>query len=139
MRPSEASSGLNALNSSWQDVRMKSLIVRWAVLSAAIWIAAEVLPGVEVTGNALTYALIALAFGLINVTLGNIAKLFTFPVTLLTFGLWNLVINALMLLLTDNFNDSLSIASIWWALGMALIVSLVNAVLSPLKRAAKKK
>lgn len=139
MRPSEASSGLNALNSSWQDVRMKSLIVRWAVLSAAIWIAAEVLPGVEVTGNALTYALIALAFGLINVTLGNIAKLFTFPVTLLTFGLWNLVINALMLLLTDNFNDSLAIASIWWALGMALIVSLVNAVLSPLKRAAKKK
>ena len=118
---------------------MKSLIVRWAVLSAAIWIAAEILPGVEVTGNALTYVLIALAFGLINVTLGNLAKLFTFPVTILTFGLWNLVINALMLLLTDSFNDSLTIASIWWAIGMALIISIVNALLSPLKRVAKKK
>ncbi len=118
---------------------MKSLIVRWAVLSAAIWIGAEILPGVQVTGNAVTYVLIALAFGLINVTLGNLAKLFTFPVTILTFGLWNLVINALMLLLTDRVNDSLAIASIWWAIGMALIISIVNALLSPLKRAAKKK
>lgn len=118
---------------------MKSLLVRWAVLSAAIWIAAELLPGVTVDGNAVTYIVIALAFGLINVTLGNLAKLFTFPVTLLTFGLWNLVINALMLLLTDKFNDSLTIQNIWWALGMAFIISLTNAILSPLKRAAKKK
>lgn len=118
---------------------MKSLLVRWAVLSAAIWVSAEILSGVSVTGGVTTYLVIALAFGLINATLGSLAKLLTFPFTLLTFGLWNLFINALMLLLTDHFNDSLSIENIWWGVAMAVIITLVNAVLSPLKAAAKKK
>jgi putative membrane protein len=118
---------------------MKSLLVRWAILTAAIWVAAQLLTGVVVTGGLGTYFVIALVFGLINATLGLITKLLTFPFTLLTFGLWNLFINAAMLLVTDHFNDSLAIENIWWGLAMAVIITVINAVLSPLKRAAKKK
>ena len=83
---------------------MKSLLVRWAILSAAIWLSARVLEGVIVDGGLTTYLVIALVFGLINATLGSLAKLLTFPFTILTFGLWNLVVNATMLLITDNLN-----------------------------------
>ena len=118
---------------------MKSLLVRWAILSAAIWLSARVLEGVVVDGGITTYLLIALVFGLINATLGSLAKLLTFPFTILTFGLWNLVVNATMLLITDNLNDSLTIDSIWWGIAMSVIITVVNAILPPLKKAAKDK
>ena len=117
---------------------MKSLLVRWAILSAAMWLSAQVLTGVKISGGAVNFIVLALVFGLVNATLGTLAKLLTFPVTLLTFGLWNLVVNAGLLLLIDNFNDALTIESIWWGLAMALTISVVNAILSPIKRIAKK-
>lgn len=85
----------------------------------------------------MNFILLALVFGLVNATIGTLAKLLTFPVTIVTFGLWNLVINAALLLLIDNFNDALTIESIWWGLAMALTISVVNAILSPAKRLAK--
>ncbi len=81
---------------------MKSLLIRWLALGAAIWGAAYFIPGIEVkNGDFLTYAGIALIFGLVNATLGTLTKILTFPITILSLGLSMLVINSAMLLVTD--------------------------------------
>ena len=76
------------------------LLVRWAVLAFSMWIATLVVPGISVDGGVTTYLWVALLFGLINTFFGSIIKVLTFPVSLVTFGLFLLVVNAAMLSLT---------------------------------------
>lgn len=102
---------------------MKKLLFRWLIVSLVIWGAAEVLPGISVEGGALSYAAIALIFGLINATLGSLTKLLTFPFAIVTLGLSMLVVNALMLTITDNLRDDFAIESFWWALALAALIS----------------
>lgn len=109
---------------------MVRLLLRWISLSLAIWLAAYLLTGVSVTGGWMTYAWVALVFGLVNATVGALTKLFTFPITFLTLGLWSFVVNALMLLLTDNISDALAIESFWWALGAAVVISVASAIVN---------
>ena len=73
------------------------LLLHWVLSSAlAVWIVANIVPGIHITGW--TTALIAaLVIGLINATLGLLLKIITFPLTILTLGLFWFVINALML------------------------------------------
>lgn len=109
---------------------MIKLLIRWAVLSVALWLAAYLLPGVYVEGNAFTYAGIAVIFGLVNATLGTLTRIFTLPLTFLTLGLWSIGINALMLLVTDSFSDALNIDGFWWAAGASIIIGVSSAALN---------
>src|ERR1035438_2957274 len=78
------------------------LLLHWILSAAALWIVAHFVPGIYVSGP--KAALIAaLVIGLINATLGLILKILTFPLTILTLGLFWFVINALMLELAANF------------------------------------
>ena len=76
------------------------LLVRWAVLAFSMWIATLVVPGITVDGGVATYLWVALLFGLINSVFGSIIKVLTFPVSIVTFGLFLFVVNAAMLSLT---------------------------------------
>ena len=123
---------------------MKSLLIRWAALGAAFWVAARLLDGVHVTNNDfLTYAGMALIFGLANASLGNLMKLITFPFTLLTLGISAIAVNALMLLLTDRLSDSLTIENFGWAMAAAVVIGLcsafINFALKPISNSSKKK
>jgi putative membrane protein len=112
---------------------MKTLLIRWVALGAAIWGAAYFIPGIEVKdGDFVTYAGIALIFGLINATLGTLTKILTFPITILSLGLSMLVINGAMLLVTDSISDALSIASIWDAILGALLIAISSAIINKL-------
>jgi putative membrane protein len=115
---------------------MVNILGKWLSLSVAFWAAESLLPGVSVTGDAFTYVVIAFIFGIVNVTAGNLFRLFTLPMTLLTLGLWSIVVNALMLLATDSFSDALFVDGFWWALAGALVIgfasSVVNKVFSSL-------
>ena len=73
------------------------ILVRWAVLAFSMWIATLVVPGITVNGGVGTYLWVALLFGLINSVFGSIIKVLTFPVSIVTFGLFLFVINAAML------------------------------------------
>ncbi|MFO7892111.1 MAG: phage holin family protein [Longimicrobiales bacterium] len=102
------------------------LILSWLILSLAVWLTAEVLPGFHVKsfGSAL---LVAALFGVLNFLLG---WLFFAVLTIATLGLALLfafitrwVINAIILKLTDALTDQLTIDSFGWALGGALMMS----------------
>lgn len=119
---------------------MKSLLIRWLALGLAIWGAARFIPGIVVEdGDVVTYAGIALIFGLVNATLGTLTKILTFPITILTLGLSMLVINGAMLLVTDSISDALSIASTWDAILGALLISISAAIINKLISAFVKK
>src|SRR3984893_7984631 len=72
------------------------LLLHWVLSALAVWIVAHVVPGISVSGP-VAALIAAAAIGLINATIGLILKILTFPLTLLTLGLFWFVINALML------------------------------------------
>ena len=93
-----------------------------------MWIATLIVPGITVKGGLTSYLWVALFFGLINAVLGSIIKILTFPISLISFGLFILVINAAMLVLTARWSEKLEITGFWSALFAALIISVVSAI-----------
>ena len=76
------------------------LIARFLVVAGAVWVVAAVVPGVTVRQGVGSYLLIALIFALVNVLVKPVLKLLSFPLLLLTLGLFLVVINAAMFGLT---------------------------------------
>ena len=109
---------------------MKSLIIKTLVTAVAVWIAANVVPGIHVSGGVLSLLVIAIIFGLVNAFVRPIVKLFSFGLVLLTLGLFLLVINALMFWLTAGLLDSFAVDGFVPAFLGSLLVSVVSFVLS---------
>jgi putative membrane protein len=119
------------------------LLIRWLVASAALFAAAWLVPGIQVSGNGwAAYAGMAVVLGLVNATVRPILKLLTCPLILLTLGLFVLVINGITLLLAARLSNSLGIGFYVDGFGSAflgaLIVSLVTVILSALVKEEKK-
>lgn len=112
-------------------------LMKWLVTSIAVAAAVLLIPGIEVTGAnaAITIVLVALVLGLLNATLGVMIKVGTFGCILLTFGLLNLFINALMLWLTswisqNWFNLGFSVDGFWPAFFGGIVISVVSGLLN---------
>jgi putative membrane protein len=104
------------------------LLLHWVLSAVAVWIVAHIVPGIYVSGP--TAALVAaLVIGLINATLGFVLKILTFPLTILTLGLFWFVINALMLELAAYFVRGFYVRNFVAALLGAVMLSLVSSVL----------
>jgi len=105
------------------------MLLNWVLSAAAVWIVAQLGIGISVHG--VKAALIAaLVIGLINATLGMILKVLTFPLTLLTLGLFWLVINALMLELASSLlSPGFHVSGFFAAFVGAIVLSLVNLIL----------
>jgi len=104
------------------------IFVRWAVLAFAMWVATYFVGGIDVDGGVGTYLWVALLFGLINAIIGSLIKLITFPISIVTFGIFILVVNAAMLSLTDIWSTKLSVDGFWSALFASLIISLITTI-----------
>ena len=104
------------------------LIIRWAVLAFAMWIATLIVPGITVHGHVGTYLWVALLFGLVNSIFGSIIKVLTFPVSILTFGLFLVVVNAAMLSLTARWSEKLDVSGFWSAIFASIIISSITTV-----------
>ena len=113
------------------------LIIRWAVLAFAMWIATLAVPGITVNGSLTTYLWVALLFGLINSIFGSMIKVLTFPVSIVTFGLFLFVVNAAMLSLTARWSDKLDITGFWSALFASLIISAITNIFKSIQRPVK--
>lgn len=86
------------------------LVLRILINALALWLTALLLPGLHLTNDFFGILIVAIIFGLVNVLIRPIVRLFSLPVTILTLGLFSLVINAAMLLLTAALaGDLLSI------------------------------
>jgi putative membrane protein len=104
------------------------LILHWLLSALSILIVAHVVPGFEVRGFG-TALLAAVVIGLVNATLGFVLKILTLPVTILTFGLFLIVINALMLLFAAMLVPGFAVHGFGPALLGAIVLSLVSFVL----------
>ena len=105
------------------------LILKLLVNAAALWVAGELISGIDLDGSFWTILLVALVFGLVNTFIKPILKALSFPVIILSLGLFALVINAAMLGITAVITDALSIADFWAALLGAIVISVVSAIL----------
>jgi putative membrane protein len=104
------------------------LLLHWVISALAVWIVAHFVPGISV--DSATTALIgALVIGLINATLGLLLKILTFPLTILTLGLFWFVINAVMLELAAAVVRGFYVRNFIAALIGAVMLSLVSSVL----------
>jgi putative membrane protein len=104
------------------------LILNWVLSAVAVRVVAHVVPGVSVSGP-MAALIAALAIGFVNATIGLLLKILTFPLTLVTFGLFWLVINALMLKLAAALVPGFQVNGFLAAFIGAILLSLVNMVL----------
>jgi len=109
-------------------------VVRLLVNAAALWVATRIVSGVTYTGGVLPILAVALVFGIVNAILKPVAIILTFPILIVTLGLFTLVINGVMLLLTSKLSDSLGLGfhvrGFWPAFWGAMCVTLVSWLLS---------
>jgi len=114
------------------------ILIRWVILSLALFAAVWIVPGITVEQNAwFIYAAMAVILGLVNAIVRPLLKLLTCPLILLTLGLFTLVINGFTLWLSSIiaqqwFNVGFNVDGFWSALLGAVIVSVVNVILTSL-------
>ncbi|MBN1977004.1 MAG: phage holin family protein [Anaerolineae bacterium] len=119
------------------------LLVRWIIVSLALFAAAWIVPGIRVEGTAwIVYAVMAVILGLVNAIVRPLLKLLTCPLIILTLGLFTLVVNGVTLWLSswvavNWFNVGFYVDGFWAAFFGALIVSIVTVVLSALVKEDK--
>ncbi len=104
------------------------LLLNWVLSALAVWIVAHVVPGIRVNGP-MAALIAALAIGFINATIGLVLKILTFPLTLLTLGLFWFVINALMLKLAAALVPGFEVHGFLAAFLGAIVLSLVSSLL----------
>jgi putative membrane protein len=112
---------------------LPGLLVRWLMLAFAVWVAAEVVGGIHLEGIG-TILAVAAILGLLNLYLRPLLFLVSIPITVVTLGLFVIVINAILLGLTDWLADifdlRFAVDGVGAALLGALVISLVNMVLT---------
>jgi putative membrane protein len=107
---------------------MLRMVLHWILSALAIWIVSRVVPGFIVTGA--TAALIAaIVIGLVNATIGLVIKIVTFPLTVLTLGLFWFIVNAAMIELASAFVPGFHVQSFASAFWGGIVLSLVNMLL----------
>ena len=106
---------------------MVRLLVHWLLSAVCLLIVARVVPGIFITGLG-TALIAAVVVGLVNGTLGALLKLITFPLSVLTFGICWLVINALMLKLAAVFVPGFEVRGFLPAFWGGVILSVLNVI-----------
>jgi putative membrane protein len=105
------------------------MLLHWVLSALAVWIMSRVVPGIYVSGP-VAALIAALVIGFINATIGLVLKILTFPLTLVTLGLFWLVINALMLELASALlAPGFQVRGFFAAFVGAIVLSLVNLLL----------
>ncbi len=115
-------------------------ITRWLVIMLALFLAAWLVPGIEVSGNGwIAYAVMAAILALLNATLLPLLKFLSCGLIILTLGLFSLVLNAAVFMLSSNiaqkvFDVGFNVEDFWAALLGSLIVSVITILFSQEKR-----
>lgn len=107
---------------------MKKWLLQSVLSAVAVLFTAQILPGVEVSGI-VDALLVALVLSFLNTFLKPLLLILTIPVTLITFGLFLLVINAVIIIVADALLDGFNVNGFGWALLFSLILSVINALL----------
>ena len=113
-----------------------NIIIRFLLSGVAVMLSAYLLPGVHVL-DYWAALLVAVLISVSNVIVKPIFVILTIPITLITLGLFLLVINAVIILMVDYFVDGFSVDGFWWALAFSLILSVFNSLFGDLTKEKK--
>lgn len=108
---------------------MRNLLLQMVAGTAGIWLASQFVAGVQVVGDWKTFVIVGAVLGTANFFLKPILKLITFPLQILTLGLFSLFINVLIVWLADIIFPELIIQGLFPLLWTTLIIWLLNVVL----------
>jgi putative membrane protein len=108
---------------------MIGFIIRAAVVALGLWVASKIVPGVEIRSVGSLIAA-AVLLGLVNAIVRPVLVFLTFPITIVTLGLFLLVINGLMIKLVTVFLHGFVVHGLWAAILCALVVGLTSWVVS---------
>ncbi|MBM1106060.1 phage holin family protein [Aurantibacter crassamenti] len=114
-----------------------NLILRVLLSAVAVVVLSKILPGVGVDSY-LTAIIVAIVLGLLNFIVKPILVILTLPVTIITLGLFLLIVNACIILLADYFVEGFNVSNIWWALIFSLLLSLFQSILFSFLKKDKK-
>lgn len=113
-------------------------IVRLFFTWIAIIIASYILPGIHIR-DFISALIAAAVLALLNTFIKPLLIILTIPITILTLGLFLLVINALIVMMGAHLVPGFTVDSFWWALGFSLVVSLIVSLLESMDRSFRKK
>jgi putative membrane protein len=113
---------------------MTKFLIRWGINALALYAAVWVVPGIEFRGDWTGVLWLALISGLLNALVRPVLKFLTCPLINLTLGLFTIVINTVMLLLTSRigqaFGIGLTVDGFWTAVLGSLVISVVSIIMS---------
>ena len=104
------------------------LVIHWLLATLAIIVTAYLLPGVAVSGI-LAAMITAAVLGLVNAFLKPVLLILTLPINILTLGLFTVVINVLLIWLTDKIVPGFSVSGFWGAVAFSIVLFFVNSIL----------
>ncbi|MFC0634524.1 phage holin family protein [Brevundimonas balnearis] len=117
---------------------MERFLLQAVVTALGLWLAAELVPGVAFSDTT-TLIIAAVLLGLINAIVRPILVVITFPLTVITFGLFLLVVNAATIGLTAVFLDGFQVDGLWPGVGAAIVTGVVSWIAGSLISDEKKK
>ncbi len=107
---------------------LRALVLHWLVLIVVLAITALIVPGIQVSGGLWGLVVTAAVVGLVNALVGPVLRLLSLPLTLLTLGLFSLVVNAVLLWLASLLTDRLELGGPLTTILAAFVISVLNAV-----------
>jgi putative membrane protein len=108
---------------------VRVFLVHWLVTAVAVGLCAVLLSSVEIDGGVWSLIVVALMFGLVNAVVGPVLRLLTLPITLVTFGLFALVVNGILLAVTAGWSDTLDVGGPLQTVAAALVISVFSSLL----------
>ena len=107
---------------------MKNFILKLLITAGVAYLLPHLLSGVHVSGFKAAI-IFALVLGFLNAIVKPILVFLTLPATIITLGLFLLVINALMVMFADKFIDGVKVDGFWWALLFSILLSVITSFL----------
>ncbi|MCF7803576.1 MAG: phage holin family protein [Candidatus Marinimicrobia bacterium] len=114
-------------------MRRNPFLTRWFVTFCAVLLTERILPGIHAEG-VLTLIVTALLLGILNAVLRPVLLVITLPITIMTFGLFALVVNGIVLALTSVLIPGFFVAGFWSAVFGALLISIAGALINQLMK-----
>lgn len=113
------------------------IIIKLVLTAIAVIVLAKFLPGVSLDTYT-TALIVAAVLAILNVLVKPVLVIFTLPITILTLGLFLLVINALIILLASKLIDGFAVSSIWTAILFSILLSFLQSILHSMLKEDKK-
>ena len=114
------------------------LISKLLVSALAVVILANILPGVSLVDPIMDALLVAVVLAVLNVLVKPLLIIFTLPITIVTFGIFLLFVNAIIIYLADKLIDGFTVDSVWWAILFSVFLSILQSFFNSALKEDKK-